>query len=322
MLFRFSYKKSSKNMKTIRCPECNLVNWATATECKRCRCVLPIAAAAPVETASVGSFQSAQPSFQPVQSAFQSPPNSFQPAQNFPNNNVSHDFGFREKRYQQNSQPAGFGSVNNNYAPKNPYQSTYQPVNLKSGLAIASMVFGILGFVSSIFLIGLLLAPIGLILGIVALVKAKRRPMEYGGQGFAIAGVVTSALVVLIIPVIAAIAIPNILAAKRAANEGSAISTLRSISKAHTVGTNKPMKCSSLQEMASRQLINQGLSDGEHNGYKFAVNDFPAGGCEVTATPISSSEGNRSFYYSTLDGKIRGATKQGAVATNSDAIID
>lgn len=303
-------------MKTIRCPECNLVNWATAAECKRCRCVLPTAEAPAVEMASIGSFQ-------PAQASFQSPPHSFQPAQSFPNNNVSHDFGFREKNYRQNSQPSGFGAANNYYNPKNPYQSAYNSANRKSGLAIASMIFGILGFVLTIFLIGLLLAPIGLILGIVALVKAKRRPMEYGGQGFAIAGVVTSALVVLIIPVIAAIAIPNLMAARRAANEGSAISSIRSISKSvggYKAFANSPPTCVSLEEMAANKAILEGLADGEHNGYRFAVNTSQSG-CEITATPVSKTMGDRSFYYSTADGKLRGATKQGAVATNSDAII-
>src|SRR5262245_6835275 len=74
--------------------------------------------------------------------------------------------------------------------------------NRKSGLAIASMVLGILGFVTAFFLIGLFMAPVGFILGIVALVKAKRRPFEYGGKGFAIAGVaICSAILFLYVPI-------------------------------------------------------------------------------------------------------------------------
>ena len=80
------------------------------------------------------------------------------------------------------------------------------------------MVLGILGFLTAFLLIGLLFAPIGLILGIVALAKIKKKPHIYGGQGFAIAGIVTSSMIVLIFPIIAAIAIPNLLAARRMAN--------------------------------------------------------------------------------------------------------
>lgn len=64
-----------------------------------------------------------------------------------------------------------------------------------NGLAIASMVLGILSIVSAIIpIIGIIawvLSPLGLILGFVAMGKP-------GGRGMAIAGVVTSAIGLLI----------------------------------------------------------------------------------------------------------------------------
>jgi prepilin-type processing-associated H-X9-DG protein len=64
-----------------------------------------------------------------------------------------------------------------------------------SKLAIASMVIGIVS-VSSQLLVGivLLLGVLGLILGIVALIKIKKGRGMLKGRGFAIAGVVTSAV--------------------------------------------------------------------------------------------------------------------------------
>jgi len=53
----------------------------------------------------------------------------------------------------------------------------------RAGLAIAALVFGLLGF--CLPPLGLL----GLILGIVALVKTTRRPHLYGGKGVAIGGI-------------------------------------------------------------------------------------------------------------------------------------
>lgn len=293
-------------MKTIRCPQCNLVNWVTSPNCKRCQLALQNVESAAVETASVGGFQAPQNNF--------SPP-------------IPHDFAFREAVPQTRATNPNYSQSNNNrtynnYQPN--YQPNFQPQNLKSGLAIASMIFGILAFVFAIVVIGIVFAPIGLILAIVALVKASRRPNEYGGKGFAIAGLVTSALVLLVLPMIAAIAIPNLLAAARAANEGSAISSIRTIAKAqgNSSFNGKSMKCSTLPDLAKIQIINQGLADGEHNGYKFAITDVPSGGCEITATPLTPRQGSRSFYYSTSEGKVRAATKQGAIATQNDPMID
>ena len=59
-------------------------------------------------------------------------------------------------------------------------------VKQSKGMAIASMVLGIVGLVLSCLVIGIIPCVIGLILGIVVLVKQK------AGQGMAIAGIVTS----------------------------------------------------------------------------------------------------------------------------------
>ena len=66
----------------------------------------------------------------------------------------------------------------------------------KRGLAIASMVLGILGLVLACLSIGLFPAIIGLILGIISLATHR------GGHGMAIAGVVTSAIAVAIAVII------------------------------------------------------------------------------------------------------------------------
>ncbi len=100
--------------------------------------------------------------------------------------------------------------------------------SLRRGLAITSLVLGILS-IPTLGLLGLG-ALLAIVLGIVALVKAKNSPGEYGGKGLAIGGIVCGGLSVLIvIPVgiIAAIAIPNMLRARMAANESAAIGDLR-----------------------------------------------------------------------------------------------
>lgn len=70
-----------------------------------------------------------------------------------------------------------------------------EPVNQSStppkGLAVASLVLGIIGFLSSLFIIGALFALPGLVLGVGALIK--RQP-----KGLAVAGIVLSLLALFV----------------------------------------------------------------------------------------------------------------------------
>lgn len=67
--------------------------------------------------------------------------------------------------------------------------------NKPKGLAIASMVLGIIGFIAGWVVIGGIFALVAIILGIVALRKTKTGG---GGKGFAITGIVTGAIGLLI----------------------------------------------------------------------------------------------------------------------------
>ena len=95
------------------------------------------------------------------------------------------------------------------------------------GMAIASLVLGILGLPTfGLCGVGAL---VGLILGIIALVRASKAPAVYGGKGIAIGGIVTSVFSMALIPILAAIAIPSLLRARVAANESVAINDIRTV---------------------------------------------------------------------------------------------
>jgi type IV pilus assembly protein PilA len=201
----------------------------------------------------------------------------------------------------------------------------YSDQKLKKGLAIASLVIGII----DLFTLGMLGvgAIAGITLAIVALMKAKRNPYEYGGQGLATAGLVTSILsVVIIIPfgIVAAIAIPNLLASRRAANEGASISALRTIHSAQTTyqATRGNGAFGTLDQLAADGLISPELGRGSRNGYKFTVEIKRAGydqpGFQAVGVPLTyGSTGLRSFYVDET-GVIRGGDNRGADATEFD----
>ena len=75
-----------------------------------------------------------------------------------------------------------------------------------SRLAIASLVLGILGFC----LLPIVGGIIGLVLGILGLVKISNSQGRLAGQGIAIAGTVVSGLTFLVLPILIAILIPAI----------------------------------------------------------------------------------------------------------------
>lgn len=198
------------------------------------------------------------------------------------------------------------------FQPHQPYANSYaSEAQLKQGLAIASMVMAIIAFPTTFLLIGLLLAPIAVIMGIVALRRATKNPMTYGGKGFAVAGIAVGSVVcVFFVPLIAAIAIPNLLASRRAANEGSALDSLEIIALAQDKHSSNDVAgdCGDLMMLAAKNMIvDAKVASGKKNGYKFTAggNQSDTDGCEVRATPESKSAGNRSFYFSSSDNIVR-----------------
>lgn len=187
-------------------------------------------------------------------------------------------------------------------------------------LGVSPLASGVFGFV--LFGVASLL---GVILGIAATVRANKLPAEFGGKGMAVAGIVLGALsLVSVVPlgIISAIAIPNLLASRRAANEGSAIGSLRALAAAQheyqeTAGNGE---YGTLEELAGAGVIDPQLARGVKHGYRFEVEVYE-NSYAVTASPLEYSDtGTRSFYTSEA-GVIRAADKRGRAADENDPAL-
>jgi type IV pilus assembly protein PilA len=122
-------------------------------------------------------------------------------------------------------------------------------------------------------------------------------------------------IVVTIIGIIASIAIPNLLASRRAANEGSAQQSMRTIGSCEmaykfSYGNGS---YTDLSTLGAKVMTDGVLSTGTKSGYTFVANpvsgppdQFWAYAFPVTTTGISST-GSRRFAL-TEDGVLRGDT--------------
>jgi len=141
-------------------------------------------------------------------------------------------------------------------------------------------------------------------------------------------------IVVAIILIIAAIAIPNLLRSKMAANEASAVGSLRTLNTAcvsysTTYGTGYPAALANLgpgtpATAATADLIDSVLASGTKSGYVFTfVSGAPVGGqvptYTINANPVTVGTTGQRGFFTDQSGVIR-ANPTGPATVNSTPI--
>ena len=139
-----------------------------------------------------------------------------------------------------------------------------------SGKAIVSLVFGLFFFLVPF-------AIVAIVFGHLALSNIRKSAGRLKGQGIAIAGLVLGYLGIAAIPIIlilAAIAIPNLLRARIAANEASAVAWVRILNNAENAYAqshpNAGFTCN-ISDLQADQLISGELASGRNHGYAFEL---------------------------------------------------
>ncbi len=185
-----------------------------------------------------------------------------------------------------------------------------------SGLAIASLICGFLFF---IFPAGVL----AVVFGHVARNQIKKSAGRVKGAGMALAGLIlgyAGIAMTVIILLIAAFALPNLMRPKVAANEASAISSLRDISRAaiqyQDTYHGYPSGLSALgpplqghrPDADGADLIDGQLMNGSKDGYMFEYHpvsshgDGVFDGFDISADPITpGATGTRHFHTDESD---------------------
>jgi type IV pilus assembly protein PilA len=128
-------------------------------------------------------------------------------------------------------------------------------------------------------------------------------------------------IVVAIILIIAAIAIPNLLRARIAANESSAVAAIRTLNTAQisynssyptvgyasTLGALAGTSCTP-PSSAGACLIDTALAGGTKSGYSFTLNNTtgtPVSTYNVSADPIAPNQTGVRYFCSFADGVVR-----------------
>jgi prepilin-type N-terminal cleavage/methylation domain-containing protein len=141
-------------------------------------------------------------------------------------------------------------------------------------------------------------------------------------------------IVVAIILIIAAIAIPNLLRSRMAANEASAVGSLRTINTAEATfaSTYPSIGFTSLGALGgptgsntsvAAGLLDSVLSSGTKSGYSFAValttgtSGNPNPFYSATAKPVSVGQTGQRYFYSDASGVIRYNTTTSATSADS-----
>jgi type II secretory pathway pseudopilin PulG len=202
-----------------------------------------------------------------------------------------------------------------------------------SGKAIASLVCGIFTF----FLPASIAA---IILGHLSLSEIRSSAGRIGGRGIAITGLVLGYLGLTIIPImiVAAIAIPNLLRARMAANEATAVGSVRTINTAVLTyatefenGFPSSLKAMGVEPGESATcnhafLLDIALTSGHRYGYVFTYTpQYPGGAAAPVISPKAAAKGctsgGASGYTLTADPVQRGTNGMRSFFTDQTGVI-
>ena len=131
-------------------------------------------------------------------------------------------------------------------------------------------------------------------------------------------------IVVAIIGIIAAIAVPNLLQSKAAANEASAIASVRNMVTAEITyfSTTGGGKYGDLDKLKTAKLIDEVLGSGEKDGYIFAIpaGDGATDDFNVTAVPVTVGKTGYRGFFGDATGVIRYTSDGSTPSATSPAL--
>jgi type II secretory pathway pseudopilin PulG len=219
-----------------------------------------------------------------------------------------------------------------------PSQPVYTGPQQTDGKAVGSLILGILSFLAPI-----LCSIPAVILGHISRSQIRKSMGRLKGEGMALAGLIMGYMSVAFIPIlliIAAIAIPNLLRSRMAANDSAAAQTIRTLVTNQimysttypeagyapdlaTLGPGPGGSCTGASTAEHACLIDNVLGNSRcaagtwctRDAFNFTISATegkPATNFVAAATPANANSGTRS-YCATADGVVR--SQRGLITT-------
>jgi prepilin-type N-terminal cleavage/methylation domain-containing protein len=128
-------------------------------------------------------------------------------------------------------------------------------------------------------------------------------------------------LVVAVLAIIIAMAIPGYLNSKKQANETSAIASLKNITLAQTQYRVRFGVYATLANLTASELVDSSFMDSEKSGYQFTPNGVATRGrWGINADPLTPGVSGNRYFYADHTGVIR--FKLGGQAGSTDSAVD
>jgi Tfp pilus assembly protein PilE len=205
------------------------------------------------------------------------------------------------------------------------YSNIQPQQQTRKGLAVASLVLGIISIPTFGLLgVGTITA---LVLDSIALNRIKKEPAIHGGKGMAIAGIITSAVSLLLTAmfcILAAIAVPKFNENIRHTRESTALNSLRAIHNNEMQFNATNSRFTTLKELGEAGLLDQNYANGiSVSGYRYSSSGVSEKTYCVHAVRTAPAVASRDFVVCE-DGLIRFVESKtpGVVKRGEGAALD
>jgi len=126
---------------------------------------------------------------------------------------------------------------------------------------------------------------------------------------------------ITVLAILLVLAIPRMATARKAANETSAVSSLRTLSSCQTMFRTRFGTYGTVSNLQTNGFVDENFLDGVKSGYRFVTNAAPTrDSWSITAEPINPGVTGDRYFYTDESGVIR--FRDGAAATAADSALD
>jgi type II secretory pathway pseudopilin PulG len=126
-------------------------------------------------------------------------------------------------------------------------------------------------------------------------------------------------LVITVIAIVIALAMPSFVASRKSANESAVVSSLRTVSSGQAVYSNRFGRFGTLDELVATGIVDETFQNTNRRGYVFANSIADPDSWSLNASPQSPGSSGDRYFFIDETGVIR-FSYAGAAGSSDDAV--